>query len=326
MLVVNLHDNGIMSQELIGGKAVSLMNLASLSILIPNGFCITTTAYTNHIHSLLLEEKYLELLNVIDQPTLSTEMLAKLRSYITGAELPNELKQAIIVALNELKKYCLHVPLKTVIRSSANTEDSLNASFAGQYDTYLNVLNEETIMHRIKQCWASLWSERAYFYRVKNGFDHWKTHMAVIVQELLPAEVAGTLFTTNPVTGHMNETIIEASWGLGELVVSGQVTPDTYFIRTDQGLPVITKKLISKKFRMLSANPHEQEGTVEIDVPKDKIIAQVLSDQLILDLVHWSTVYARHYNYPCDIEWAWFEGKFYILQIRAITSFVAQSS
>jgi len=324
MLIVNLHDSRVLSQELIGGKAASLMHLASLSVLIPNGFCITTKAYTNHLHRLLLEGKCVELLEFTDQPTLSNEMLAKLRNCIMVAELSSELKQVTSDALNELKKHCLHVPLKAVIRSSANTEDLPGASFAGQYDTYLNVVNEETIMQRIKQCWASLWSERAYLYRVKNGFDSWKTQMAVIVQELLPAEVAGTLFTANPVTGNTNETIIEASWGLGELIVSGQVTPDTYYIRTNTELPVITKKLISRKLSMLSAHPGKQEGTLEIEVPKDRITAQALPDQLILDLVRWSTIYSRHYNYPCDIEWAWCKGKVYILQIRAITSFVAQ--
>ena len=149
--------------------------------------------------------------------------------------------------------------------------------------------------------------------------------MAVIVQELIPAEVAGTLFTTNPVTGGLNETIIEASWGLGELAVSGQVTPDTYYIRADTASPVITKRLLGKNLSLLTANPGEQEGTLETKVPEGKINAQVLPDEVLLDLVHQGMFYSMHYSYPCDIEWAWYKGQLYILQVRPITTCMAQT-
>jgi pyruvate,water dikinase len=236
-----------------------------------------------------------------------------------AAEISVELRREIRAALQDLKMRMHYHPVRTAVRSSATTEDLLGASFAGQYDTYLNVLNEDGIVDGIKRCWVSFWSDRAYLYRARQGFDHWEERMAVIIQELVPAEAAGTLFMANPVTRSLGEAVVEASWGLGELLVGGRVTPDTYYVSISGGSPMIQRKLTRKKRRMLALEAGVG-GTLEIAVPDEKKTSQVLPDQIILELVQQGLFLCKYYGHPCDIEWAWYSNRLTILQARPITS------
>lgn len=322
LLVVNLRENRAVSPERVGGKAASLAPLVSLHVATPEGFCVTTRAYDDHMTALWASGTGNKMSRVSQgQPTLESGELEDLRNSIMATEIRAELRRGIKEALEVLRQSAHERPLRVAVRSSATTEDGAEASCAGQYDTFLNILDEDGIIDRIKRCWASFWSERAFFYRTKKGIDHWNTSMAVLVQELVPAESAGTLFLVNPVTRNGNEAIVEATWGLGELLVSGRVTPDTYVVEIAGGTPILKKKRISKKQRMLVVGTAPEEGTVEMLVPEEKRDRQVLPDQAILDLVQQGVMLSRFYGYPCDIEWAWVDDHFVILQARPITSF-----
>lgn len=319
---MNLRDEEAKSPEVVGSKAASLAQMLSLRVPSSEGFCVTTEAYNHHLTRLQAQGMCISLSDISRrQSILRSDELSTLRNCILTTEIDIELRQEVIEALEELQKHSKNQkPLRTAVRSSATAEDLVGASFAGQYDSYMNLLGEDAILNGIKKCWASFWSERAYFYRTQKGVDHWKTYMAVIVQELIPAEAAGTLFMLNPVTKNGREAILEASWGLGELVVSGRVTPDTYHINIAGELPVITKKIIKKKRRMLIVDSTAKGGTMEVGVPHDKIDCQVLSDQTILELVQQGLFLSQHYGRPCDIEWAWHNNRFRILQARPITA------
>jgi pyruvate,water dikinase len=321
MLVVDLQDEQAKLQDLTGGKAASLAQIHSLNIPSPRGFCVTTEAYIAHLDQLWSPSSASPRPRIaFRQSTLSSDELAALRQWIVTTDISVALRKAIHSALASLASHAKDSPLRLAVRSSATTEDQLGASFAGQHDTFLNVVGEDAIIDRIKKCWASLWSERAYFYRTQKGFDHWKSYMAVVVEELVLAETAGTLFMANPVTKNSNEAVIEASWGLGEMVVSGRVTPDTYYVHLEQETPIVTKKIVKTKRKMLLPCLDERNGVYEAEVPQKDAKRPVLSNEVILELVLLGMTLTKHYGRPSDIEWALYMGKLFILQARPITS------
>jgi len=319
LLTLNLRDGQARARALVGSKAASLASLFSLLMPSAEGFCITTQAYHHHLIQMRTSRVHGERWSVLrEHHALQSSDLSRLREDIMATDISMQLRQKIREALQELKRHMRYQPGRTAVRSSATTEDLLDASFAGQYDTSLNVLSEDGVIHGIKKCWVSFWSDRAYIYRARQGFDHWGERMAVIIQELVPAEAAGTLFMANPVTRSLREAVVEANWGLGELVVSGRVTPDTYYVNIGGTTPTIQRKLMGRKQRMLALET--RGGTVEIPVPEEKKACQVLPDQIILELVQQGAFLCKYYGHPCDIEWAWYEGHLTILQARPITS------
>lgn len=320
-MIIDLRDEQAKLRELVGGKAASLAQILSWEVPSSEGFCITTAAYQEHLKRSTHQffdpnSKWVS----TSQPSLNRKELAELRESIIAAEVNNELRLALRNALSKLKNRLGDTPLRIAVRSSATEEDSAEYSFAGQYNTYLNIFHENGIIACVKKCWASLWSERAYSYRMKKSFDPWKTSMAVIIQEFVPSEASGTLFTANPVTGNVKEAVVEACWGLGELLVSGKITPDLYYIHIHNKLPALTKKMVKNKRKMAIPEITEQEGTLEVAVPDDKVAQQVLSDQIILDLVNLGKHLSELYGHPCDIEWAWHNMHLFILQARPITT------
>jgi len=203
------------------------------------------------------------------------------------------------------------------VRSSATAEDLSHASFAGQYDTYLNVPSVDHLLDKVKACWASLWNERARAYREGRGGLAGELAMGVLVQQQVPAEVSGVLFTLNPTTGREREVVIEAVWGLGEGLVSGRITPDHYVVDSwDE--QVITRQVADKPVMVI---PHELGGVCEAPVPSDDRQRPCLSDEQLVELVRLGYQVQAIYGYPQDIEWALCEDQFYVLQARPLTSF-----
>jgi pyruvate,water dikinase len=202
------------------------------------------------------------------------------------------------------------------VRSSATAEDLPTASFAGQQDTYLNVRGEAELLDRVQDCWASLWTDRAMTYRARQGFDHGKVYLAVVVQAMIPAEVSGILFTSNPVSGDHGEAVLNASWGLGEAIVSGLVTPDTLTVRKHDGY-IVSQQIGTKELTIEYA---QGGGTLELETPHEQRTIPALSKDGVSELVALAQRIEAHYGQPQDIEWARAGDQFYILQSRPITT------
>jgi rifampicin phosphotransferase len=295
-----------------GGKAANLGELVRAGFPVPSGFCVTTAAY-----DVVATEAGLE-------PTLAalaaadggdTERLAELaaeaRSRLTGANVPDVLGQAIAEAYGELGD---GVPVG--VRSSATAEDLPGASFAGQQDTYLNVVGVESVLDAVQRCWASLWTDRAVSYRATNGIDPRGVRLAVVVQRMVDASVAGVLFTANPVTGKRHQAVIDASPGLGEAVVSGAVNPDHFVADTATG-EIVERRLGDKRVAIV-AGP--EGGTQRVELVADEHSAS-LSDGQILALAELGGRVEEHYGAPQDTEWAIDgDGGVWLLQARPITT------
>jgi len=207
------------------------------------------------------------------------------------------------------------VDMPVAVRSSATAEDSLDASFAGQQDTYLNVIGESNVLHRVRDCWASLFTPRSIFYRVKKKYDHFKVGVAVPIQKMVQSEISGIMFTANPVSNNKNEIIIEVIWGLGEYIVQGVITPDQFII--DKSNWTIKQKNNVSQDRQLVKNQNE---THEIDVPKYKQNKIKIDDTIALKIAKIGQKLHNHYGKAQDIEFAIEKGKFYVVQTRPITT------
>ncbi|SMP65939.1 phosphoenolpyruvate synthase [Anoxynatronum buryatiense] len=296
----------------VGGKGLHLGELTHMEgIMVPEGFCVTTEAYQKTMMkeealSTLLDQ--LSLLKTRDIRKIG-EISGKIRNTIENLEMAEEIKQEItasFVRLGEHKAYA--------IRSSATAEDLPLASFAGQQDTYLNIMGIDAILHHVRKCWASLFTDRAVIYRMQNGFDHRKVWLSVVVQEMIYPEASGILFTADPVTFNRKVLSIDASFGLGEALVSGIVNADNYKVRDGR----IIDKNISIKEKVIS--PLNQGGTVAREIDKDKQKMQTLTDEQILQLEAIGRHIEAYFGHPQDIEWCLFEGRFYIVQSRPITT------
>ncbi|MGE0174766.1 MAG: phosphoenolpyruvate synthase [Oligoflexales bacterium] len=297
---------------LVGGKGAHLGELSKVSgIVVPQGFCVTTEAYKkitgNHFELKSLLDA-LVLLKVGEHAAIK-EASAKIREIIEGLPIPEEIIAAIGEFLTQLgEKYSY------AVRSSATAEDLPTASFAGQHDTYLNIVGKAAILKHIRKCWASLFTERAVTYRVQNDFDHCKVQLAVVVQKMVFPEVAGIMFTADPVTGNRKVLSIDASYGLGEALVSGLVNADNYKVRAGQE---IDKKIAVKKLAILAV---KTGGTEERKIDPKRQNSQTLTDEQILQLERIGRNIETHFGCPQDIEWCYADDTFYIVQSRPITT------
>ncbi|WP_069649957.1 phosphoenolpyruvate synthase [Caloranaerobacter ferrireducens] len=311
--------------SIVGGKGANLGELTRNGINVPPGFCVTSDAYNYFIEYYSLKQKIEDLINDLDIEDSSElyERSSKIREYIESYDIPENIKTEIVDAYNEIIKELNIKDLYVAIRSSATAEDLPEASFAGQQDTYLEIKGIEEVLKHIKKCWASLWTARAIYYREKQGFDHFEVSLSVVVQKMVNSIKSGVLFTANPVTNDINEIMINASWGLGEAVVSGIVTPDEYII--DKNTLQIKDKNIAEKNVMI-VRKDNGVGTVEIGVKDllgyDKAISQCLNDDEIKLLSKQGILIEKLYNSPQDIEWAIDNDtkELYILQARPITT------
>src|SRR5215472_4305339 len=306
-------DDPAATLEQVGGKGASLARLAAAGLPVPPGFHITAAAYRSFVTENGLQEQILATVPAAtaDQPTSLEEASSKIDRMFAQGSMPAEIAEAIRRAYIALGGDDLSV----AVRSSATAEDLPELSFAGQQETYLNMRGEAMVLDAIKRCWASLWTARAISYRTRAGIAPGEVSLAVVVQELVPAEAAGILFTANPLTGERDQVMVNAAWGLGEAIVSGQVTPDT--VEVDRASGTIIAQQISEKEVM---TVRTSDGTREEPVPPDKRMRAVLTAAQAAELARIGGRIEQLYDQPMDIEWALDHGQFFIVQARPITA------
>lgn len=295
--------------EIAGGKGANLGEMVSAGISVPDGFVLTSEAYRIYVRANQLDTWIREqLLKAEGDEKQLICAAGEIRRRILKGTVPDEIRKELLDFYHKMESP------RVAVRSSATAEDLKDASFAGQQETYLNVRGDEELLQKVKECYASLWGERAVFYRHHQGYDNKDVALAVVIQEMVESEVAGVLFTVNPSDRNREEVQINASYGLGESVVSGKVTPDEY-ICSRQGN--ILKSLIGSKETEIIYGSH---GTKETAVSQERRKAAALSGEEIKKLVEAALKVEAHYQSPMDIEWAVRDGKIYLLQARAITT------
>jgi pyruvate,water dikinase len=308
-VVVGLRDLDAGAVDRAGGKAANLGELIRAGLPVPDGFCVTTDAYRDMTDAA-------DLIDIVDQLALadaddldrSAELARRARDRILSIRMPTHVADAVVSAYRDLGG-------AVAVRSSATAEDLPFASFAGQQDTYLGVVGAEAVLDAVHRCWASLWTDRAVVYRVRNGIDHAGTRIAVVVQRMVDAAVAGVMFTADPVTGRRGETVIDAGPGLGEAVVSGAVNPDHFVIDSSTGA-VLERRLGDKRLavRLLAGGGTEA-------VPRPESTTACVSDDQLRALVGLGVRAQEHYGRPQDTEWALdAAGRLWLTQARPITT------
>jgi rifampicin phosphotransferase len=311
-LVLSFQEVGKRQFLLVGGKGFNLGELSKIQgIQVPEGFCVTTVGYQraiehNKSYHALLEQ--LTMLQVEDRDQIG-EISRRIRQTIMEVEIPSDVVKEVTHNLSQLGEEQAYA-----VRSSATAEDLPHASFAGQHDTYLNIIGTEAILQHIRKCWASLFTERAVIYRMQNGFDHSQVYLSVIVQRMVFPQASGILFTADPMTSSRKALSIDASFGLGEALVSGLVSPDCYKVREDA---IVDKRIAAKKMAIYG----RKEGGTEIrHIDPDQLNSQTLTDQQILLLARIGRQIEAYFGCPQDMEWCLADGTFYILQSRPITT------
>ncbi|PEZ05060.1 phosphoenolpyruvate synthase [Bacillus sp. AFS018417] len=297
---------------LVGGKGLNLGELSKIEgIQVPEGFCVTTVGYQkaieqNETYHALLDR--LTTLKVEDRDQIG-EISRKIRQIIMEVEIPSDVVKEVTHYLSQLGDEHAYA-----VRSSATAEDLPHASFAGQQDTYLNIIGKEAIMQHISKCWASLFTDRAVIYRMQNGFDHSQVYLSVIIQKMVFPQASGILFTADPITSNRKLLSIDASFGLGEALVSGLVSADCYKVQEEE---IVDKMIATKKLAIYGLKEGGTE-TQQIDPNQQK--TQTLTEQQILQLARIGRQIEAHFGCPQDIEWCLADDTFYIVQSRPITT------
>lgn len=296
----------------VGGKGANLGELFQVpGINVPSGFCVTTRAFSEFLNTTEEFQVLLKTLDSMDVESLEEIKAAgsRIRSCLENQAIPEIIRREVIQAWQEAGNQYAYA-----VRSSATAEDLPGASFAGQQDTYLNIKGEENILESVRKCWASLFTDRAIIYRKQNGFEHDKVLLSVVVQRMVFPEVSGIAFTADPVTGNRKVVSIDASYGLGEALVSGLVSADLYQVVADN----LIKKQIAKKQLAIYANP--EGGTAKTEVAEAMQTAQALKDEEAIRLARMGRVIEKHFGSPQDIEWGIADQEIFILQSRPITT------
>ncbi|MBC2266389.1 phosphoenolpyruvate synthase [Listeria sp. FSL L7-0083] len=310
--VLKFHEINESNEAIVGGKGMNLGKCAKIEgVLVPPGFCVTTEAYretltANHEFQHLLDKLSLQKSsdsNIIREISLAIQEL--IENITLSKSLTSTINQAILD---------LGANRPFAIRSSATAEDMPHASFAGQHDTYLNIIGKDEILRHITKCWASLFTERAIIYRIQNNFEHNKVDLAVVIEQMVFPEASGILFTADPISSNRKTLSIDASFGLGEALVSGLVSADSYTVQENN----ITHKMVATK--KLAIYGLKSGGTETRALEKSKQTAQTLTDQQILQLARLGRKIEAHFGHPQDIEWCLVNNVFYIVQSRPITT------
>ena len=317
MYVVKFEDLNKSDIGIAGGKGANLGELTQAGIPVPPGFVVTAETYQKFMEDAGINDKVMDILDKIDINDTKALQAAseEIKTIINETPIPDDMILFITEAYNQLCQRVGEDDTDVAIRSSATAEDLPEASFAGQQDTFLHVSGNDEVIEYIRKCWASLFEARAIFYREENNFEHSKVFIAVVVQKMANADKAGVMFTVNPSTGE-EIALIEGSWGLGEAVVSGDVTPDNY--QVDKKNNEIINVTISDKKVMYT---NDEDGTsVKVDVPEEKRNERVLSDSELIQLTEMGKRVQAHYGEPMDTEWAFERGSLFLLQARPITT------
>ncbi len=302
--------------DIAGGKGASLGEMTQVGIPVPPGFVVLADTFEQFLHSTDLLQEIDAILETVDHKEIHTVESAseKIQGLIKNAQTPENIKTDILKDFDELNTEFV------AVRSSATAEDGQDHAWAGQLDSYLNITKEH-VLEKVQHCWSSLFTPRAIFYRFEKQLDTTKISVAVVVQKMVNSEVSGIAFSVHPVTEDRNQLIIEAGFGLGEAIVSGSITPDSYVVEKeprsiiDINVSTQNRALYRSDVTSIEHGNNEWRG---IDEPKAS--SQVLIKDQILELSEIIIGIEKHYGFPCDIEWAFEEEKFYIVQSRPITT------
>ncbi|MDQ3898235.1 MAG: phosphoenolpyruvate synthase [Actinomycetota bacterium] len=330
--VLWLEELGSGDSDKAGGKNASLGEMTGAlkgrGIRVPDGFVVTVDAYRAFLAHNELDDPLRKKLEELDPDGDSVAAVGRaVRDMLLEAEVPANLAEQVRAAYRELSARYASEAVDVAVRSSATAEDLPDASFAGQQDTFLNVVGEEPLLDAIRRCYASLFEDRAIAYRQENGFDHLKVALSVGVQKMVRSDKAGAgvLFTIDTEHGFPRVVVINAAWGLGEVVVQGRVDPDEYLVfkpllRQDGVVPIVGRTAGDKRVKLVYSDD-EGSPTVEVEVPDHERRALVLDDDEVLELARWACVIEEHYDRPMDVEWAkdGDTGDLFIVQARPET-------
>ncbi|WP_308636504.1 phosphoenolpyruvate synthase [Paenibacillus silvisoli] len=298
--------------SLVGGKGLNLGELSHIQgIHVPEGFCVTTVGYQRALEQ---NESYQALLNRLSRLEVEDrdqigEISGEIRQLIVEAEIPSDVAHEVTRYLTQYGDGHAYA-----VRSSATAEDLPHASFAGQQDTYLNIIGQDAILRHISKCWASLFTDRAVIYRMRNGFEHSQVYISVIVQRMVFPQASGILFTADPITSNRKLLTIDAGYGLGEALVSGLVSADSYTVKGGQ---IVDKRIATKK---LAIYGRKEGGTETHQLSPDLQVTQTLADEQIVQLARIGRQIEAYFGRPQDIEWCLADDTFYIVQSRPITT------
>ncbi|MGC8884975.1 MAG: phosphoenolpyruvate synthase [Candidatus Nanoarchaeia archaeon] len=318
-----------------GGKGANLAEMWNAGFPVPPGFVVCANAYKEFLRLRKLDKKIEQMLANLDiedtdkLQKVASEIQALIMSCSMPIEMQDEIKEfyEYVDTAQELKdiksaQALLSVtprePPYVAVRSSATAEDLPTASFAGQQATFLNVCGKEAVVRAVQACWASLFTPRAIYYRVKNNFPHMKVAIAVVVQKQINSDASGVMFSINPATNNPNQIVIEAAWGLGEAVVSGEVNPNTYILDKKNG--TLIEQDIPGQEHFITRDPYTGQ-TIKKPLPKEKQKARVLTDEQIQRLWKLALDVEAHYGFPQDMEWAIEQGRLFLVQTRPVTTF-----
>ncbi|MBU3935673.1 phosphoenolpyruvate synthase [Patescibacteria group bacterium] len=302
---------------LVGGKGANLGEMYKIGIPVPNGFIVTTAAYFQFLEQNNLKKEIEKIISTtnIDKSDQLLSASKKIKKLIKEGELDDQLAIDIMKSYKRLSGYFSLKNVPVAVRSSATAEDLPDASFAGQQETFLNVLGEANVIKRVQDCWASLFTPRAIFYRHKKKFDHFKIGVAVPVQKQIQSEISGIMFTVNPVNNDKSQIIVETVWGLGEYVVQGIVSPDQ-FVVDKNNWKIIHKNIVKQEIQLIK----DINETKKVKVPKSKQLKATITDNTAIKIAKVGQKLHNHYATAQDIEFAIEKNHLYIVQTRPITT------
>ncbi|MDA1188698.1 MAG: phosphoenolpyruvate synthase [Chloroflexi bacterium] len=301
-----------------GGKGANLAEMARANIPVPPGFVVTTNAYFDFLNRTQLRDVIVGALNGLD--TSDGDSLEKAAKAIKQAFSLVSVLADTVQAIKKMYREMGGGPV--AVRSSATAEDMPEASFAGQQSTYLNIEGPDAVVEAVRDCWASLFESRAIFYRTENKIDHVSTGIAVVVQRMVQSEMSGVMFTIEPVNNDLTHLCIDAIYGLGEAIVSGQITPDAYVVDKVNN-KILSQSVEPQDWQLIrndDPKTNDKEPNQKADVPQGKQERQKLSEDQILELAEMGQRLERHYGHPQDVEWALENEEFYIVQTRPVTT------
>lgn len=299
---------------IVGGKGANLGEMTRAGFPVPPGFIVTASAYYRFLQDNKLDEAIQDILKGVqyeDQQSLE-QASGRIKKLILQGAMPEQLANAITEAYGTLGE---HWDVLVAVRSSATAEDLPTASFAGQQETYLNVQGKEQVLHKVKQAWASLFDARAIFYRHENQFDHFRVGIAVPIERMIESEASGVMFTVDPITNDRSKIVIEAIYGLGEMIVQGKVTPDHYEV-DKATLGILTRTIAQQALKFVKQGIENKE----VPIAPDEQQAQKIPDETIRSLAQLGKQLEEHYHFPQDSEWAVEQGRIYLVQTRPVTT------